>query len=462
MARVMYFDCFAGAAGDMVLGALLDAGLPLDALQQALGSLGVGHALRTTKVLRAGITATHVDLVAGPGHDDRHQHTDDHDDHTHQRADHHHEHEHDHEPGQREPKRRRRDREADVRDAHQTTGHSHDHHHAGHTQPHSHGHRSLAEITHLIGQSALSAAGRERAVRLFRRIGEAEAAIHDMSIDEVHLHEVGAVDSIIDIVGAVFAFEWFGIDDIVASPMNVGAGTVEIAHGVFPVPAPATIRLLAGVPVYSTGIQAELVTPTGALLVSSYARAYGPLPAMTVDRIGYGAGTRDLGKVPNVLRVVIGERAEASVAPARAEAIVQLQCEIDDMSPQLFGPVSDQLFAAGALDVFLTAAQMKKGRPGTLLTVLAPPHKRETICDLVFRETTTLGVRFQDVWRETLDRKWVEVAVTGGTIRMKVAMRRGQVVNAAPEFDDCVRVANATGRPVKIVQAEAMRAYMEK
>ncbi len=209
MARVMYFDCFAGAAGDMVLGALLDAGLPLDELRRAMGTLGIGHELTAKKVLRAGITATHVDLVAGPDHDhDHHQHG-----HDHPHQDHH-----------------------------------HDHHHSGHEQPHSHGHRSLAEIAHLIGHSALSAAGKERAVQLFRRIGEAEAAIHDMSIDEVHLHEVGAVDSIIDIVGAVFAFEWFGIDDVVASPMNVGGGTVEIAHGVFPVPAPATLRLLAGVP----------------------------------------------------------------------------------------------------------------------------------------------------------------------------------------------------------------------
>ncbi len=175
---------------------------------------------------------------------------------------------------------------------------------------------------------------------------------------------------------------------------------VEMAHGVFPVPAPATLRLLQGVPVYSTGIQSELVTPTGALLISSYAKSYGPIPAMTVDRIGYGAGTRELGKVPNVLRVVIGERASAAEAPAGADAaekIVQLECEIDDMSPQLFGPVTDQLFAAGALDVFMTPAQMKKGRPGTLLTVLAPPDKRGTICDVVFRETTTLGVRFQEI-----------------------------------------------------------------
>ena len=418
----MYFDCFAGAAGDMVLGAFLDAGLPLDALQQALGSLGVGHELKAKKVLRADISATHIELAAAAGHD-----ADGHDTEGHEYGD--------------------------------GKTHHHGHRHAGHAQAHSHGHRSLAEISKLIGQSALSPAGKARAIALFRRIGQEEAAIHQMSIDEVHLHELGAVDSIVDIVGAVFGFEWFGIDDVVVSPLNLGAGMVEMAHGVFPVPAPATLRLLQGVPVYSSGIKSELVTPTGALLMSSYARTYGPLPAMTVDRIGYGAGTRDLGRVPNVLRVVIGDRAEASVAPAGAEAIVQLECEIDDMSPQLFGPVSDQLFAAGALDVFMTPAQMKKGRPGTLLTVLASPGKREAICDVVFRETTTLGIRFQDMWREALDRSWEEVQVTGGTVRIKVARRRGVVVNASPEFEDCVRVASATGRPVKMVQAEALRAY---
>jgi pyridinium-3,5-bisthiocarboxylic acid mononucleotide nickel chelatase len=435
MARVMYFDCFAGAAGDMVLGALLDAGLPIEALQKALGSLSVGHELKATRVVRAGITATHVDLVAAAGHDDRHRHVESS---AAAGQGHHHHHQGGHE-----------------------SGHHHGHHHAGHEQLHSHEHRSLAEITHLIGHSALTPSSKERAVGLFRRIGEAEAAIHNMSIDEVHLHEVGAVDSIVDIVGAVFALEWFGIDDIVASPLNVGGGMVEMAHGVFPVPAPATLRLLTGAPIYSTGIQSELLTPTGALIISSYARAYGPMPAMTVERIGYGAGTRDLGKVPNVLRVVIGERTQPSAAPTGAEAIVQLECEIDDMSPQLFGPVSDRLFAAGALDVFLTAAQMKKGRPGTLLTVLAPPDRREAICDLVFRETTTLGVRFQEMWREALDRKWVEVVVTGGTVRVKVATRRGEVVNAAPEFDDCLRIADETGRPVKVVQAEALRAWIK-
>lgn len=406
MARVMYFDCFSGAAGDMVLGALLDAGLPIDALRSALGSLGVDHELRASRVLRVGVTATYVDVV------DR---------------------------------------------AHQHGQHEHHHHH-------EHGHRSLAEISHLVEHSALSTAGKARAVKLFRRLAEVEAGIHSMSVDEVHLHEVGAIDSIIDIVGAVFAMEWFGIDDVVASPLNVGAGTVEMAHGTFPVPAPATLRLLAGVPIYSSGIQAELVTPTGALVITEYARSYGPLPPLAAERIGYGAGTRDLGAVPNVLRVVIGERTAQGqdTAAGGSETIVEMACEIDDMSPQLFGPTSERLFAAGALDVYLTAVQMKKGRPGTLLTVLAPPERREALADLLFRETTTLGVRFQSASREKLDRKWVDVAVAGGSVRIKVASRRGEVVNAGPEFDDCLRLATATGRPVKLVQADAMRAWLER
>jgi len=457
----MYFDCFSGAAGDMLLAAFLDAGLPLDALQAALGSLGVGHELVVRKVMRAGITATHVavghaeahahDHAPGSGHehhhDDGHHHAHDGHGHGHDHA-HHHGHGHDDDHG------------------HRHAGHHHgpgpDHHHRG-----EHGHRSLDEIAHLIGHSALSEGGKARAIALFRRIAEAEAAIHDMPVERVHLHEVGALDSIIDIAGAVFAFEWFGIDDIVSSPLNVGAGTVEIAHGTFPVPAPATLRLLAGVPVYSSGIQAELVTPTGALLVSSYARAYGPLPAMTVDRIGYGAGTRDLGRVPNVLRVVIGERADSSadagsVAGGGADTVVQIECEIDDMNPQLFGPVSDRLFDEGALDVFVSPVQMKKGRPGLLLTVLVPAEARARACDVLFRETTTIGVRYQTMARETLERHWTDVAVEGGRVRIKVSGRGGEVLNAAPEFDDCLRIAAATGQPVKAVQAAAMKAWYAK
>ena len=409
MGRVLYFDCFAGAAGDMVLGALLDAGLPAEELRRALGSLGIGHAIEITRVMRAGIAATHV-RVRGE-------------------VDHH----HTHAEGQ-------------------PHGHAH-HHGAG-----AHAHRTVAEIGHLIDGSALSAAGKARAKALFGRIGDAEAAIHNMPVDQVHLHEVGALDSIIDIVGAVFGLEWFGIDDVCASPLNVGSGTVTMAHGTFPVPAPATLRLLAGVPVYSTGVPAELVTPTGALLVSDYARDYGPLPAMAVERVGYGAGTRELGPLPNVLRVVIGERA-ARGAVSGGESIVQIECDIDDMNPQIFGPVVDQLLAGGALDVFLTPVQMKKGRPGTLLTVLVPEEKRAAVCELLFRETTTIGVRFHSVWRETLERRTVEVSVFGGFVRIKVAGRQGETLNVAPEFDDCVKVAATVGRPVKAVQAEALRVW---
>jgi pyridinium-3,5-bisthiocarboxylic acid mononucleotide nickel chelatase len=452
MARVMYLECFSGAAGDMLLGALIDAGVPIGRLEQALGSLGVGHTLRLSRVMRAGIAATHVEVVSASGsdapdghdHDARthgHQHGSDepHQDHRHDHAhghDHGHGHDHSHEQA-----------------------HAHDH---GHKHGHSHGshsHRSLSDITRLIGGSALSSSGKARAVALFRRLGEAEAAIHNVPVDQIHFHEVGAIDSIIDIVGVVSAMEWLGIDDVVASPLNVGGGVVEIAHGTFPVPAPATVRLLTGVPIYSAGPRLELVTPTGALLVSAYAKGYGPTPAMSIERVGYGAGSRDLPAFPNVVRVLIGERTPAVIAPVGTSSVVKIECEIDDMSPQLFGSAVDRLFEAGALDVFLTAVQMKKGRPGTLLTALATDEARVAVCDAIFRETTTLGVRFERMSRETLDRRWVEVATTGGPVRIKVAERQGAIVNATPEFDDCVRVAAATRRSVKAVHAEAMRAW---
>ncbi len=225
-----------------------------------------------------------------------------------------------------------------------------------------------------------------------------------MPIAQIHLHEVGAVDSIIDIVGAVFALEWFGIDDVVASPLNVGSGTVQIAHGTFPVPAPATLRLLTGIPVYSRGPAVELVTPTGALLVSDYAKAYGPIPAMSIESTGYGAGTRDFPGTPNVLRVLIGERTSATASSGGSDDVLEIACEIDDMNPQLFGPVMDQLFDAGALDVYFTPIYMKKGRPGTLVTVIAAAAHREAVLSLLFRDTTTIGVRIDTVGRETLER----------------------------------------------------------
>ncbi len=433
MSRILYFDCFNGASGDMVLGALLDAGLPLEELRRALGSLAIdGASVSATRVLRAGISATKFVVEKQGAH--AHDHDQGHDGHAHAH-DHGHEHAHDHNHSHKHAS------------AHAPAAVAHEHH----------AHRSLAEINRLIERSALSAGAQARAKDLFHRLGEAEAEIHQISIEKIHLHEVGALDSIIDIVGAVFALEWFRADRIISSALNVGGGMVNSAHGHFPVPAPATVKLLGGAPVYSSGIQSELVTPTGALLVTSYASAFGPLPAMTVDRVGYGAGNRDLPNTPNVLRVLVGE----STDQPQTERIVVLECEIDDMNPQIFGLVMDRLYAAGALEVYFASVQMKKNRPGTLLTILARPEQRQELTTIVFRETTTIGVRYHEVMRERLEREIVAVTTPLGTVRFKVARLAGAVVNAAPEFDDCLRIASERGVPVKDVQAAASKAYLD-
>jgi uncharacterized protein (TIGR00299 family) protein len=393
---VLYLDCFSGAAGDMILGALIDLGLPLDALRGALGSLALEYGeIAADRVQRAGVSATKFRVV-------------------------------EHAP--------------------QTEGApQHKHHH-------------LKHIVGAIRKSALSPEGQDRAVHLFERLAQAEAAIHNTPIERVHLHEVGAVDSIIDIVGTVYGFEWFGIDDIAASPLNVGGGTVKCAHGVFPVPAPATMRLLEGVPVYGDGTM-ELVTPTGALLVTGYAREFGPLPSMTVAAVGYGAGDRDVKDVPNVLRVLRGERAGRQAGEQR---IVKLECEIDDMNPQLFGPLLDQLLAAGAFDVFYTPVQMKKNRPGTLVTVIAPPDLRHALTDMLFRESTSIGVRYQEMSRACLDRTLESVETPYGTVRFKIARRDGEELNAAPEFDDCARLAADHNVSIKAIQAAAIKARLDR
>jgi uncharacterized protein (TIGR00299 family) protein len=322
----------------------------------------------------------------------------------------------------------------------------------------AHKHHHLKHIVAAIRRSSLTPGGQDRAVHLFERLAEAEAAIHDTPVERVHLHEVGALDSIIDIVGAVYAFEWFGIADVVASPLNVGGGTVRCAHGEFPVPAPATARLLSGAPVYSKGTS-ELVTPTGALLITAYAREFGPLPPMRLNRTGYGAGDRDPRESPNVLRVLQGER--IGTIADEGSRVVQIECEIDDMNPQLFGPLMDRLSDAGALDVFYSAVQMKKNRPGTLVTVVAPPDRREGIAGVLFTHTTTIGVRYQEMYRDTLDREIRTIETPVGPIRVKIASRDGRVLNAAPEFDDCARIANERGLAIKEVQALATRAWLD-
>ena len=394
VATTLYLDCFSGASGDMILGGLLDLGLPLDDLRAALGSLAVDlGGISAERVLRAGVSATKFTVAAEESAAANH-----------------------------------------------------------------HRHYHLQGIVKAINRSALSAAGKARAIDLFERLARAEAAIHDIPIEQVHLHEVGAIDSIVDIVGAVYGLEQLGAARIVASPLNVGGGTVTCAHGVFPVPAPATARLLQGVPVYAGEVQMELVTPTGALLVTGYADAYGPIPAMTIDRIGYGAGARDPKGYPNVLRMILGE----SEGAAHARRVVEILCEIDDMNPQLFGPLMDRLLEAGALDVFYAPVQMKKNRPGTLVTVLAHPDDRERLSSILFAETTTIGVRYQEMWRECLDREFVDVQTFVGRIRFKVARRNGRVLNASPEFDDCARIAAERSIPIKQVQAIALKAWMER
>ena len=425
---LLYFDCFSGAAGDMILGALIDAGVPLTDIRRALGSLALApETISSSAVVRAGIRATKFHVAGEPA-----------------ALDHAHDHDHGHERGHDHDRAH-----ADAPPAHGTA--------AGESR-HVHAHRTLAQIFTLIDGSALNGAGKDRAKQLFHRLGEAEAAIHGTTLDQVHLHEVGALDSIVDIVGSVYALESLGLDKIVSSPLNVGSGTVQAAHGLYPVPAPATIRLLQGAPIYSGTQAAELVTPTGALLITGYAAEFGPVPAMRVRTIGYGAGSRDFPETPNVLRVLIGE----ADADAPSQSVVTVEAEIDDMNPQIFGLLMDRLLAEGALDVFYTPIQMKKNRPGTLLTVIAAPADRERVTATIFRETTTIGVRYREMSRECLDRESISVDTPLGPVRMKVARRRGAVLNAAPEFDDCVRLATEQGRPVKEIQALALKAFFDR
>jgi len=396
---MLYLDCFSGASGDMILGALIDLGLPMDALKGALGSLAIEYGdISAGRVMRAGISSTKFQLHPPP-------------------------------PS-----------EAGAASAGQAL----------------HKHYHLKGIVNAIGRSNLKPEGQDRAIQLFERLAEAEAAIHETPIEKVHLHEVGALDSIIDIVGAVYGFDYFGIDDIVSSPLNVGGGTVHCAHGELPVPAPATARLLKDVPVYSKGTS-EMLTPTGALLVTGYAKAFGPLPPMRIERIGYGAGDRDPKGTPNVLRIMKGERAEATAVDT-PERVVKIECEIDDMNPQLFGPLMDGLLAAGAVDAFYTPVQMKKGRPGTLVTVIAAPTRRQALIDILFRESTTIGVRYEEMARACLDRAVETVTTPYGDIRFKIARRDGRELNAAPEFDDCARLAHEKGVSIKEVQAAAVAA----
>jgi pyridinium-3,5-bisthiocarboxylic acid mononucleotide nickel chelatase len=319
-------------------------------------------------------------------------------------------------------------------------------------------HRSLSAILDILKNSQLAAPVRERAAAIFQKLGEAEAHVHDVPLEKIHFHEVGAVDAIVDIVGACVGFHALGIENFACSPLNVGGGTAKMAHGVLPVPAPATATLLQGRPTYSNGVQRELVTPTGAAIVATLCDTFGSQPAMSVSAIGYGAGTADLEGQPNVLRLMVGEAAEKAVLGYDQEITV-IEANLDDMNPQIYGYFQEKALAAGALDVFTTAAQMKKNRPGTLLTVLCEPKDAQNLISLIFAETTTFGVRTHAAQRRVLPREFVRVSTSFGEVNVKLSRVNGRILHVAPEYDDCRRLAEEKNVPLQRVINEALRNY---
>ena len=390
--KTAYFDCFSGISGDMTLGALVDAGCPVDLLRSKLTALQVpGWQLSSEKVWKNGMSATHVTVK-----------TED-----------------------------------------------------------THTHRSLTTILGILEKSELDPSVKERSSAIFRKLGEAEASVHDVPIEKIHFHEVGAVDAIVDIVGACIGFHHLGVQKFACSPLNVGGGTAKMAHGVLPVPAPATARLLLGKPTYSNGVQKELVTPTGAAIVATLCDSFGPQPAMQVTAIGYGAGAVDLEHQPNVLRIMAGDLIERSI-DTHSGTIRVLEANLDDMNPQIFGYLLEKALAAGALDVFSTPAQMKNTRPGTLVTVLCKPEDEPTFRQMLFAETSTLGVRSHLVERYALPREFVTVTTRFGEIRLKIVRSSGQILHAAPEFDDCRKLAEEKNVPLHEVMEEAMRTFRSR
>src|SRR3981189_15028 len=320
---------------------------------------------------------------------------------------------------------------------------------------------ALSTILGIIKKSSLAHGVKERAAAIFTKLGEAEASVHDVPIEKIHFHEVGAVDAIVDIVGACIGFEALGIEEFACSPLNVGGGTARMAHGVLPVPAPATAKLLQGKPTYSNGVQKELVTPTGAAIVATLCTAFGPQPQMSVSAIGYGAGTADLEGQPNVLRIMVGEAAE-KVVPGYDQEITVIEANLDDMNPQIYGYFQEKALVAGALDVFTTPVQMKKNRPGTLLTVLCQPGDVQTLMSLIFAETTTFGVRTYSAQRRVLPRESGSVKTKFGEVRVKLSRVNGRILHVAPEYDDCRKLAEEKNVPLQRVINEVLRSYEQE
>src|ERR1700722_12068690 len=425
--RIAYLECFSGMSGDMFLGALIDAGISPRLLEETVAALSLGARLEISRVVRSGISATKVDVWV---------------------------------KGEKDLPREEYWAKQNVAPAlspaisQREHEHGHDHDHssevsgsrAGVPAPHEHSHgRGIAEIRGIIGKAAISGTSKNTAIAIFETLGAAEAKVHDTSIEKVHFHEVGAVDAMVDIVCAA-----------------VGGGAVQCAHGTFPVPAPATVELLKDAPVYSTGLQAELVTPTGAAIVKILAKRFAAFPEMKIEKSGYGAGTREFAGHPNVVRLTVGEAASTLAAKTASEALTVLEANLDDLNPQVFGYVMDRLLKEGALDAFVMPVQMKKNRPGALLTVLCKPPDASALTQLIFTETTTLGVRRREEVRQTLARRWENVTTEWGEVRIKIASMNGSVTNYAPEYEDCRRIAAQHHVPLKTVMQEASRLYQGK
>jgi len=473
--RIAYLDCFAGISGDMFLGALIDAGVDPQVLHDATAAMNLGASLRIETVDRSGISCTKVHVLEGTGEGT----------HLAEQAPqtnafpqqqspvphtHHPQTQHQHKIG-----------------VPHTHSHSDDHTHEAEPHPHEHTHgRSLTVIRELIRTSKLAPPVIHTAIRAFELLGASEAKIHNVPVDQIHFHEVGAVDAIIDIVAASAGIHALGAERWVASPLNVGGGMVDCAHGRFPVPAPATADLLRGLPTYSANIQMELVTPTGAALirtlVEDHGLTFGPQPSMAVDGIGYGAGTRNPKDFPNVLRLSVGQETEVRAphpSPSHrdggdvnsspnthhnhdhnSQTVTILETALDDLSPQLLAHVAERALALGALDVMLTPVIMKKGRPGTLITILCNPSERLGLQRLLLTETSTLGVRIREDRRSCLQRVFETVQTPYGPIRIKIGVLNREVLNTQPEFEDCREAAAAHNVPVKQVQQAAIAAYL--
>jgi hypothetical protein len=429
--RIGYLECFSGISGDMLLGALVDSGVSFDMLAETTAALNVGAHLESRKVMRGGITCTKVDVITPENAKHTHTH-----EHTHADHEHHHDHEehHDHEH------------------SHEEHSHSHEHTHAPH--------RHLSAILKIIQAAPISEPVKTRASRAFQLLGEAEAAIHSIPIEKVHFHEVGAVDTIVDIVCSAAGCEALGVTRWLASPLNVGSGTVKCQHGTLPVPAPATLALLGSAPVYSAGPPMERVTPTGAALLRMLDVEYVSLPAMRVQATGYGAGGRDTPGEPNLLRLLVGEETKAAATNEGSEPIAVLETVIDDSNPQLLAWVSELLLEAGAWDVYRAAVQMKKGRTGVQITVLSNPDRLPALREILFRETTTIGLRWRIEQKLALDRSFVTVTTPWGSVRIKIAhWPSGKTANASPEYEDCRKLATEHSVPLKDVMQAAMQVY---